>query len=593
MNRWRDIVSRTRPYLPSVTPNWKSIGIELTLLAVLLIATIVPRVVLLGTIPPGLNGDEASFGLAGRRILQEGSIGVFSTDAATGTPAGTFYWTAAVFWVFGQSVFTLRLAYALLGIATIPIAYLAFRVMFNRTTGFIAAMLLAFMAWHLHFSRIAHVAIAWPLVEVATLFALFLGLKHRSRPLFALAGLLLGSGIYTYAAYTTFAIAVGVFLVWLGVVHYRSSLPTFVGWVGVLLGAALFAGLPMASYYHEHPAMYSNRLKEYSVTRIPEYHQAHSVVERGRVIAERELDFVQLLTSKPVPDFVDGAGIFPLVNRVMIGLLVVGGAICLWRWRSPAHAFLVIGIVIIATGPAVETDFPYRRSIGMVPLLCAVAAQPLALVWDWARRRGTLAAAIASVIVALTVGGVGAIDFSRYFTTYDDSPIARLVFGYDMAAASRYIAQQPDTTYVCFAFDRAPFNQEIRRFIAPNAQGESRSQEFGGQLSLQSDRSRDILYVLMGKYLGAAAAVEKLYPGGSRYRGRDADGNLLFDAYFLPALSSSRTSTDAAVVLQYSAGTSSLPCGAAAAADVNGDGAIDAVDAALILQYDAGLIHAF
>ena len=50
-------------------------------------------------------------------------------------------------------------------------------------------------------------------------------------------------------------------------------------------------------------------------------------------------------------------------------------------------------------------------------------------------------------------------------------------------------------------------------------------------------------------------------------------------------------STDAALVLQFSAGLiSTLPC--QAAADVSGDGSINAIDATLVLQLSAGLIEA-
>jgi len=60
-------------------------------------------------------------------------------------------------------VFILRLAFALLGIATVGVSYLAFRVMFDRPVAVIATLLLAFSAWHVHFSRLAFPAIAWPL----------------------------------------------------------------------------------------------------------------------------------------------------------------------------------------------------------------------------------------------------------------------------------------------------------------------------------------------------------------------------------------------------------------------------------------------
>jgi hypothetical protein len=125
---------------------------DLLLAAAITAIAAVPRLVA-GADPPGLHGDEA-FGLEARRILETGNIGAMS-GVATGTPAGTFYWTAALFRLFGDSLYTLRLAYALLGILTIPVAYFAYRVMFGRTTAVLGAALLACSAWQIHFSRVA------------------------------------------------------------------------------------------------------------------------------------------------------------------------------------------------------------------------------------------------------------------------------------------------------------------------------------------------------------------------------------------------------------------------------------------------------
>jgi hypothetical protein len=96
------------------------------------------------------------------------------------------------------------------------------------------------------------------------------------------------------------------------------------------------------------------------------------------------------------------------------------------------------------------------------------------------------------------------------------------------------MADQPDSTYIYFVFDRAHFNHEIRLFIAPDAQGENRSAEWNQKLDLIPDRSRDVAYVFMGRYMGTAALVAQMYPGGREYRERDKDGNLLFEAYVLP-----------------------------------------------------------
>ena len=150
--------SRPRaPALRSLSAWLDANGADILLLIAITAIAAVPRLVLLGTIPPGFHGDEAVAGLEARSLLHyghlmQGQAAPYSLGAL-GVPAGTFYWTAAVVAVFGQTVVTVRLAYALLGIAGVTLTFLASRIMFGRSVAVIATLLLSVSAWHLHYSR--------------------------------------------------------------------------------------------------------------------------------------------------------------------------------------------------------------------------------------------------------------------------------------------------------------------------------------------------------------------------------------------------------------------------------------------------------
>ena len=528
--------------LPSLLRPLPSIGreigrhlrdarLDLAILAALLVVAAVTRLVLLGDIPPGLHGDEATAGLEARNILNNGHIGAFSRGAL-GTPAGTFYWTAAVFWLFGDSDYTLRLAYAIMGIVTIPLAYLAFKVMFSRPTATIAALLLAVSAWHIHYSRLAFPAVSWPLVEVATMFSLFLAIRYESRLLFGLTGVFLASGIYSYGAYPIFVVAMGAFLAWLALVRYRQRLIHFVSMVAVMGGMALLVGLPMASFARNNSDVYTGRYQEYSITNNQEYEDSN-LFERGRLIAERELDYLELMISEPVTDGADAAGVFPLINGVFLTLIIGGVVLAFIRWRSPAHAFLIIATAVILLAPAVTVEAQYRRTVGLTPFLVALAALPLTFVLSTAHRLGTQALVVATVGVVVAIGATGAIDLYRYFNTYDDNQAVRQVLAASMAEASRFMADQSDDTYVYFSSAIATINFESRRFIAPDVRGEDRSNEFGTGFRLEVDQPGNILFLFMDVYLDQADVVEQLYPGGERRTVVDSNGIPVFNSYFL------------------------------------------------------------
>lgn len=512
----------------------------LLLIAITVIAA-VPRLVLLGTIPPGFHGDEAVAGLEARSLLHHGHLmqGQAATYSlsALGVPAGTFYWTAAVVAVVGNTVVTVRLAYAFLGIAGVAATYLAGRIMFGRSVTVIAALLLSVSAWHLHYSRLAFIPIGWPLMEMATLALLFLAVRRDSRWLFGAAGAALGGGVYTYQAFATFALGLAVVLLVIGALEYRARLRRYASCLATLLGVALLAGLPMASFAWHHPGLYLKRYREHSVTRTAQYEQAGGVFDKAHVLANRELDYVRVVIGgAPAADPVDAAGVFPFVDRVTLGLLVAGGGIALWRARKAPYATVLILIVVIGVGPALEEKGMFRRTLGAVPLLMTVAALPLALVWDEARKRGPRATAIAGLVLLGVIGGVAGINLGRYFGTYDNNDQARFYLVADLADASHFMARLPEDSYVLFYDDRHSFTYETRVFIAPDVAGEDRSKEYGGNGSLDpSYRSGEVVYFFLGAYLDRLPEVMQRYPGGTPYSLVDAaSGETRFASYVLP-----------------------------------------------------------
>jgi hypothetical protein len=87
--------------------------------------------------------------------------------------------------------------------------------MFNRSVAAFAALLLTLMMWHLHMSRLGFMVISWPFIEVAVLFALFLGYRRQRAWLFILAGVLAGLGVYTYNSYLLFLPVLAAATLWM------------------------------------------------------------------------------------------------------------------------------------------------------------------------------------------------------------------------------------------------------------------------------------------------------------------------------------------------------------------------------------------
>jgi len=523
--------------LPKTSRFFAAHKLDLAILVALTLVAAVPRLVALGDIPPGLHGDEAIAGLEARSLLDRGSLlqGSLSpySHGARGVPAGTFYWAAAVLQATGESATTVRLAYALLGIATIAFSYAAYRVMFGRTIAVFATLLLAFSAWHLHYSRIAFIPIGWPLMQMATLFFLFLGVRRDSRWLFAAAGACLGAGIYTYQAFIVFAMSVALVLAIIGALDYRKRLPVYAKHVATLLGVALLVGLPMASFAWHNPDLYKVRYESDSVTKTEDYRNADNAFEKVGVLLDRERDYLRSLVDEPLRDPVDASGVFPFVDLLTLSLLVAGAVLAIARLRRAQYAAVIAMLFVIGVSPALAEGGWYRRTLGIVPMLSLLVALPLALLWNEGAKRSGPARALAGLAVVIIVVSVSGINLGRYFASYDSSDYARSVLRTDLVEASEFMADLPDDSYVLFYDRNNTFDYESRLFIAPGILGEGRQLSGGPAPSLVGDRRRDLVYVFVGTYADLLPQVQQLYPGGTSHTGRNG-ATIAFAAYVLP-----------------------------------------------------------
>jgi hypothetical protein len=486
--------------------------------------------------PPGFHGDEGLAGFDAQRALREGWVGPY-LPSSLGYPSGPAYATAAVVWVLGSSAFSVRLAPALLGTLTIPVAYAAFRVMYGYRVAVLGAMFLAFSAWHIHYSRVAYLPIAWPLMEVVTMFFLFLAVRTRRWEFFALAGLATGFGVYSYGSYPVFALGLAIFLLWFGFRRYFPRyLPTFFGNMMVFGSAACIAAFSMIQYMSDSKNNYFTRVKSLSITHTARWQNAAGPFEKGHILFQQAKHWFLAMTWKGPVDGVDAAGVGPMLDKLTVALAAAGLIIVIFNWRRLPYAFAIAMLITIPLGSIMTIDGLYRRSLGLVPVLAVLMALPLAGIWRWGdehhdRRMRALSYGAITVVVAL----VAVFNVRYYFGTLGDSDAARYTFAEDLAAASRHIEQvHPDMVY--FYSFRWNYGYETRAFLAPDVPGEDRSREWskGHRVSLEADRSKEVLFVFLGGYMSLLTDAQHLYPEGQAYNGLASDHRLLYIAFLVP-----------------------------------------------------------
>lgn len=496
----------------------------------------------LGTAPLGLHGDEAWTGLDAQRILDEGWIGPY-VISALGQPTGPLYYVAAAFKFFPDTTTTVRTSMAILGVATIPASYLAFRAMFERTTATIAIAILAGLMWHLHLSRTGFMVTSQPLMQMLVLWTLFEGLRRRSPWILLAAGALYGLGVYSYNAYLVFLplplVAVGLTL-W----HERDrERRILLGWgAAIFVSTAVIVSLPMINYVLNDWDTYRLHQEVVGITATDEWDQA-GLVGKADILWDRGVEWLEAMWRGDRPDFGDGLATdgAPPVHPMIFGLALIGLAMSARRWRSIPHVVVITAVLLLPAGALLTAgDGLFRRTLGIAPFICVLAAMPLAWLWQHPPRTADglrLAYRAALVGIVVIPGGLAT---RAYFGPVQDSPAVRYVYPFELDAAARYMDRLPEGTRVYYYSDRWPLDYETVRFLAPDVVGDDRTATFLDRNSLPVDQLNiDVegdgpgVFILLGTYMAALERLTEEYPGGGVIEGRRG-GEIIFRAYELP-----------------------------------------------------------
>ncbi len=133
------------------------------------------RIVGLDGLPQGMFRDEARHGGLAQQVLY-GNWMIYSPFA--NLPAGYFYLSALPIWLFGPSAFAIRIMAALVGSATIVVAYWALHPWWGKSFALLTSVVLAPFLWHMGLSRIGFPTTLGPLFTLLAIGMIWRGLTH-------------------------------------------------------------------------------------------------------------------------------------------------------------------------------------------------------------------------------------------------------------------------------------------------------------------------------------------------------------------------------------------------------------------------------
>ena len=138
------------------------------------------------------------------------------------------------------------------GSLTVVALYWLARTLFNRATAVLAAIFLAALHFHIHFSRIGLNNIWDGLFAVITLAAFTHGWATGRRTSYIIGGLALGFGQYFYVTFRIFPLLI---LVWAGLTFLFNRQKFFRRLPGLLISALVVfvVVLPLLYFFARHP----------------------------------------------------------------------------------------------------------------------------------------------------------------------------------------------------------------------------------------------------------------------------------------------------------------------------------------------------
>lgn len=538
-------------YLAAVAPTrrrptgwWHRPGnrtIGLALAALLLLAGAL-RLWHLGTLPPTLGGDEGSQGIEALNVLGGAINNPFSTGWLN-VPTMSFYFNAPTIGLLGNTALALRLPWALVGMATVPIVYGLVAQLHGRTTGLLTAGLLATYHYHIHFSRLGSNQVADALFVALALLFLYRGSMLHSRLDWALCGVTTGLAQYFYAGARLSALIVLASAALL-IARERPGARRASAWgAAIMAGGALLTAAPMLQYALRFPNEYNARLNAVGIFQTDWIARTQALT--GQSVAQLLTEqFVRaVLAYNYYPDTTLWYGLGqPLFDRVSGMLMLLGMGYCLlrpldlrlfpmllWWWGG-----IVLGGALTEGPPASQ-----RLITTAVPALFFVA---LALVrggrlivqpWRSPRRWRWLAGSLAAVALALSANSIW-----LYFA--DFTP--RLIYGgFNAVVATElgsyaHSALGPGTRMYFFGAPRMYIGFGSIGYLAPEVEGV----DIVDPLSRPIERAlvpddKAAAFVFLPERRAELELVRQTFPGGHEQDVLAPTGDqLLYTLYTVP-----------------------------------------------------------
>ncbi len=551
---WPDRQAPSDPILPLAIPTW----IEWALLAALLALAVFLRTYRLNEIPPGIFVDETNAALDALNILDGRRDSPFGVGWFE-TPSLYAYYLVALFRLFGTTFLTLKAASLIPAILTVAAVYPLARLMFGPAVALASTAFLAFARWHLTMSRWGWNELGPPLFQLLATYFLIRATRERRARDFALGGLFLGLGMYTYLASRLAVLVIMSYLAY-RIVFERGFLRRT--WRGLILFTLVYGMTfaPLAETYARNPFTFLNRSRQVSIARDIERAGGDLalLIQPWRWSQEREktrvawrvlrrsiaahLKMFHLRGDYNPRHNLPGK---PMLDPATGVLFVLGLGYAIRRFDDHRRALLVLWIPITLLGGILSTagEAPQGyRTLGVVPAVAILAGDTLVgIAWSWARALPQLARAIPAIAAAGAICLAGWLNVSVYFGPQATNEQVWGAFSPAETAVAREVAAKPPGQRLYLSprlYYFSPLRYITYRPLRAGGGGVANPPyqliQPAEDLPLSDQGGADALLLLDAHYVDLMELFTRFYPGATAAMRRGPQGQPLYLSVTVP-----------------------------------------------------------
>lgn len=432
------------------------------ILAGIFIIAIFFRFYKITSLPPALHPLEATFGNQALELLKSRHL----PPVGAGAGNSPFIALQAVaILIFKTSLWSLRVAPALLGVVSVGLVYLLAKQWFGRRVGLLSAGLMAINPWIVTINRDALPINLVVMLIIATL--LFATRAYRSKKLiwWLASALVLAITIYVYLPSLLLALGLGllglVLLLW-----RRRYLPDN---KTLLITGAVFVLLlsPLAYFGITKHQQFSQNLRSSTIL------FNGKTADRTKLLSSNTADTALMFNVKGDENYQHNLGGLPLLNAFIGIMFLLGILVVLRHFKRRANTLIVVGAVALIT-PVIVGSGSMPDALGAIvvaPIAMAVSAIGIDYLlkrWYGTFPVNNIARIVGVALVMMLLSLSLYQGYKQYFVAWAQDPKTFASYGEPLTAMANYLNSEASARGLnadnCFVMID-PFSDQTIQFL--------------------------------------------------------------------------------------------------------------------------------